>query len=57
MNGMQMQPSPHDAVGWFIVALGAAATLWSIAASIYWIVRPGETQPDHPKRMILRGDR
>ncbi len=44
-------------IGWAIVAIGTAATLWSIAASIYWTVRPGETDPAHPKRLILRSDR
>lgn len=44
-------------IGWIIVGGGAAATLWTIAAAIYWLVRPGETEPDHPKRIVLRSDR
>lgn len=44
-------------IGWIIVAAGVAATLWTIAAAIYWMVCPGETEPDHPKRIILRHDR
>ncbi len=44
-------------IGWTIVAAGTIATLWTIAAAIYWTVNPGETEPDHPKRMILRDDR
>lgn len=44
-------------IGSIIVAIGAAATLWTIGAAIYWMIWPGETQPDHPKRIILRNDR
>ncbi|HKU66244.1 MAG TPA: hypothetical protein VJP85_00555 [Candidatus Baltobacteraceae bacterium] len=44
-------------IGWIIVGVGAVATLWAFAASIYWTIRPGETQPDHPKYLILRNDR
>ncbi|HLI95130.1 MAG TPA: hypothetical protein VKT72_03465 [Candidatus Baltobacteraceae bacterium] len=44
-------------IGWIIVIVGTAATLWTICAAIYWILRPGETEPDHPKRIILRDDR
>ncbi|HEY9179104.1 MAG TPA: hypothetical protein VIO32_00190 [Candidatus Baltobacteraceae bacterium] len=43
--------------GWIIVLAGGAATLWTIAAAIYWLIWPGETQPDHPKRIVLRSDR
>lgn len=44
-------------MGWIIVAAGSAATLWTIGAAIYWIIRPGETDEAHPKRIILRNDR
>jgi len=57
MNGMNMQPQSNDLLGWLIVAVGSTVTLWSIAASIYWVIRPGEAEPDHPKNIILRGDR
>ena len=57
MNGMQMQPPAHDVLGWSIVIAGSALTLWSMAASVYWTIRPGETQPNHPKRIVLRNDR
>lgn len=43
--------------GSIIVAIGTLATLWTIGAALYWTIRPGETEPDHPKRMILRSDR
>lgn len=44
-------------VAWPIVIAGIAATLYAFTASIYWLIRPGETDPAHPKRMILRNDR
>ncbi len=44
-------------IGWAIVVIGTAATLYTIVASVYWLIRPGETEPDHPKRLILRNDR
>lgn len=44
-------------IGWIIVAAGVAVTLWTIAAAAYWMIFPGETEPDHPKRIILRDDR
>jgi hypothetical protein len=44
-------------IGWIIVAVGTVATLWTICASIYWTIWPGETEPDHPKNIILRSDR
>jgi hypothetical protein len=54
---MNMQ-SGHDGIlGWLAVAIGTAATLWTIAAAIYWILRPGELDPQHPKRIVLRNDR
>jgi hypothetical protein len=43
--------------GWSAIALGSAATLYTIVAAIYWSVCPGEEAPDHPKRLILRRDR
>ncbi len=43
--------------GWIVIAVGTAATVWTIAIAIYWTVRPGETDPAHPKNLILRNDR
>lgn len=44
-------------IAWIIVCVGTAATLWTIVAAIYWLIWPGETEPDHPKRIVLRSDR
>jgi hypothetical protein len=52
-----MQPVGHDVFGWLVVAGGLVATVWIIAIAFYWTIRPGEANPEHPKRMILRSDR
>lgn len=52
-----MQPVSGDWFGWIIVIVGAIATVWTIGASIYWIIWPGEREPAHPKNLILRSDR
>ena len=57
MNGMTVQPPAHDPLGWVVIALGALATAWAIGAGIYWTVRPGERDPQHAKRLILKDDR
>ncbi len=57
MNDMQMTPVHNDLFGWAVIVAGTLATLWTIGACIYWTVRPGETAPDHPKRLIMRKDR
>jgi len=57
MNGMSLQTPMHDPMGWLVVSIGTLATVWTIGASIYWTVRPGESDPQHPKRLILKGDR
>ena len=57
MNGMSMQPVHGDVFGWVVVAAGALATIWTISLFIYWVFRPGETDPSHPKNMILKEDR
>ncbi len=44
-------------IGVLIVAGGTAAALWTIAAALYWLIKPGEDDPQHPKRLILRDDR
>ncbi len=44
-------------IGTIIVAAGTLATLWTVCAAVYWTIRPGETEPDHPKRIVLRSDR
>ncbi|MDQ2866028.1 MAG: hypothetical protein M3R51_07350 [Candidatus Eremiobacteraeota bacterium] len=54
---MEMQPQGNDVLGWAVVVVGAIATLWTIAAASYWIARPGETNDDHPKNLILKDNR
>lgn len=57
MNAMPLPSLSQDALGWGIVAIGTVVTLWSIAATVYWTLRPGETDPNHPKWLIMRKDR
>ena len=40
-----------------IIALAGAVTLTCFAAMVWMIIRPGETDPSHPKYAILRDDR
>ncbi|MEO9169544.1 MAG: hypothetical protein ABI282_05660 [Candidatus Baltobacteraceae bacterium] len=54
---MHVEPQGSDPIGWLVVVIGTIATLWTIAASIYWVVRPGETNADHPKNLVLKDDR
>jgi hypothetical protein len=54
---MDMQPPAHDVFGWIVVWLGVVLTAVVIVAAIYWTIWPGETDPNHPKNMILRNDR
>jgi hypothetical protein len=57
MNGMNVQPIAGDWIGWSVVIAGAIGTIWTIGISIYWVIKPGEHEPDHPKRLIMRKDR
>lgn len=50
-------PFQHDVLGWIVIAIGTIATIGTIIAALYWTIRPGERDPFHPKRMILRDDR
>ncbi|MGB6985880.1 MAG: hypothetical protein WBD74_07935 [Candidatus Aquilonibacter sp.] len=54
---MDMQPPANDLLGWIVVWVGAIVTAGVIVAATYWTIRPGETDPNHPKRMIFRNDR
>ena len=47
----------NAALGWLVIALGAIATIGTIAGAFYWTIRPGERDPSHPKYLILRSDR
>lgn len=40
-----------------IIGLASAVTLTCFTAMIWMIVRPGETERNHPKYAILRDDR
>jgi len=54
-----MDHSPFDRLslfGWILVGVAAAVGVWTLWLSVRWTFFPGETEPDHPKRMILDDD-
>jgi hypothetical protein len=59
MNGMSMDVRPFsaDPLGWIIAIAGAVVTLWTILFAVRAMVSPGETDPSHPKQLILKDDR
>lgn len=48
---------PGDPLGIVVVVAGAIATAWTFVLAFRLTIRPGEHEPDHPKRTILREDR
>jgi hypothetical protein len=54
---MDMQPHGDLVLGWIVIGAGTIATIFTIVSAVYWAIRPGETDPRHPKRIILRDDR
>ncbi|MEO6835856.1 MAG: hypothetical protein ABI231_08120 [Candidatus Tumulicola sp.] len=54
---MNVPPVRDDVLGWIAVVAGTIVTLWTIGAALYWTFRPGERDPQHPKRLILKDDR
>lgn len=56
---MNMAMAPHgaDPIGIAIVIVGAIATAFVFALAIRWSMHPGEDDPAHIKRLVLRDDR
>lgn len=55
---MHMAPPPGgDPFGTLMVIGGAVILLYSGFRAIKATIRPGETDPEHPKNVILRDDR
>lgn len=46
-----------DPAGWIIAIAGTLLTLWTIWFAIVATIAPGETDPNHPKFLILKHDR
>lgn len=42
---------------WLIVGLGFVASIYAIVAAVIFSVAPGETEDDHPKRLIFKENR
>jgi hypothetical protein len=49
--------NPADPFGTIVVVLGALGTALAFGLAFRLTVWPGETEPDHPKHVILREDR
>ena len=50
-------PAGGDLLGTIVLAMGALVTFLTFVLAIRATFWPGETDPDHPKRSILRDDR
>lgn len=57
MNEMLVPAFAADPLGWMVVSVGVVATAVTIVMAVFWIVRPGERDPLHPKNVVLREDR
>ena len=56
-DGMHMgPPAGGDPIGSLVVFVGVIVTLWTIVFAIRVSIWPGETDPRHPKYLILRDD-
>ena len=40
-----------------VAGVTGVVSLWCVVAALKMLLRPGETEPDHPKRRILAPDR
>ena len=49
-------PAGGDPIGLLVVIVGVIVTLWTIVFAIRVSIWPGETDPRHPKYLILRDD-
>jgi hypothetical protein len=52
----------HHLIGPFwgnviLIAIAGAITAGCFAAMFWMLIRPGETDPNHPKYLVLRHDR
>jgi hypothetical protein len=57
-DGMQMgPPAGGDPIGLAIIIVGVVVTLWTVVFAIRASVWPGESDPRHPKYLILKDDR
>jgi len=58
VNMHSMAPPPGgDPFGWLMVLVGGAILIYSSFLAIKATIRPDETDPEHPKNVILRSDR
>jgi hypothetical protein len=57
MNDNMGPPGGGDVLGTIVVIVGAILTLYTFVVAARTTFRPGETDGDHPKRLILDEDR
>jgi hypothetical protein len=57
MNDNMGPPGSGDLLGTIVVIVGAILTLYTFVVAVRTTVAPGETDGDHPKRLILDEDR
>lgn len=57
MTGMHVASFSNDPLGWIVWLSGAVVTAWTFYFAIHAFIAPGETNPDHPKNLILKDDR
>ena len=47
---------PSDPLGIAVIVVGAIGTVWTFVLAFRWTLWPGETDPAHPKNVIMRDD-
>jgi hypothetical protein len=57
MNDNMGPPGGGDLLGTIAVIVGAILTLYTFVVAVRTTFAPGETDGDHPKRLILDEDR
>lgn len=57
MDGMMHGAGAHGAFDYVIVAITVVIVLFTLGFSIKYVVRPGEQEADHIKRIILSENR
>ena len=54
--GMHSMPAPVSPVEYVLVAIAVVTAAYALVAAVRMTFRPGETEPNHIKRVILDDD-
>ena len=57
MNDNMGPPGGGDLLGTIVIIVGSILTLYTFVVAVRTTFAPGETERDHPKRLILDEDR